>query len=40
MSDELPDLTGEDLIRYLRKDGWTVKRRAKHGVLVMKVFAD
>ncbi len=32
----LPAITGKQLIKLLRKDGWIQKRRGDHGVLLTK----
>ncbi len=36
----LPPLSGKKLIKLLEKDGWSTKRRARHGVALAKEFAD
>lgn len=36
----LPAITGRQLIRLLKKDGWIVKRRAQHGVALAKSSGD
>lgn len=36
----LPALSGKKLIKLLQKDGWSIKRRAQHGVALAKLFAD
>jgi len=33
-------ITGIQLIRLLKKDGWIEKRRAKHGIALAKSFQD
>jgi len=35
-----PILSGKQLIKLLVKDSWEVKRRAKHGVSLAKLFPD
>jgi predicted RNA binding protein YcfA (HicA-like mRNA interferase family) len=37
---KLPRISGKQLIRLAVKDGWIVKRRARHGVALSKKFAD
>jgi len=37
---KLSTLSGKKLIKLLVKDGWEIKRRAKHGVSLAKSFAD
>lgn len=29
---DLPAITGKQLIKLLEKDGWTIKKRATHGI--------
>jgi predicted RNA binding protein YcfA (HicA-like mRNA interferase family) len=36
----LPAITGKQLIRLLRLDGWQVARKANHGQSLTKVFPD
>ena len=36
----LSPLSGRKLIKLLEKDGWIVKRRARHGVAMAKKFPD
>ena len=33
-------ITGRDLIRLLELDGWTIQRRANHGVFLSKRFRE
>ena len=33
-----PELSGKKLINLLRKDGWTIGRRARHGITLTKSF--
>jgi len=33
-------ISGRQLINLLRKDGWAIGRRAKHGVTLTKSFGD
>ncbi|MBN2030668.1 type II toxin-antitoxin system HicA family toxin [bacterium] len=41
MASKLPAITGPELIKILIKiDGWTEKRRARHGVVLNKTFPD
>jgi predicted RNA binding protein YcfA (HicA-like mRNA interferase family) len=35
---KLPALSGFQLIRLLKKDGWEEKRRARHGMSLAKKF--
>jgi len=35
-----PVLSGRQLVRLLEKDGWSVGRRAKHGITLTKSFGD
>ena len=37
---ELPTISGKKLISLVVKDGWIVKRRAKHGISLTKAFSD
>ena len=37
---KLPRITGKQLIRLAVKDGWEVRRRARHGVALSKQFGD
>jgi len=39
MPDELPALTGDQLIRLLVLDGWVEVRRSRHGVALSKLFS-
>ena len=34
------ELSGKKLINLLRKDGWTIGRRARHGITLTKSFGD
>jgi len=36
MTSDLPAITGKQLIRLLKKDGFVIKRRATHGVAMAK----
>lgn len=36
---QLPTISGKKLVKLLRKDGWVVQRRAKHGVALVKRFS-
>ncbi|HZT05703.1 MAG TPA: hypothetical protein VFC51_01620 [Chloroflexota bacterium] len=38
MADELPALTGSQLIRLLTLDGWEEQRRSRHGVALGKAI--
>lgn len=40
MSDSLPPVTGKQLIHLLGKDGFTIKRRANHGLSMVKQVGD
>ena len=40
MSAKAPAITGVQLIRLLKKDGWIEKRRTKHGIALAKSFQD
>jgi predicted RNA binding protein YcfA (HicA-like mRNA interferase family) len=33
-------LSGKELIKLLSRDSWVIKRRARHGVALAKVFED
>ena len=33
---KIPAISGKQLLRLLKKDGWLVKRRTKHGLSVIK----
>ena len=33
-------LSGRQLLRLLQKDGWSIGRRAKHGITLTKSFGD
>ncbi len=37
---KLPRIKGKQLIRLAVKDGWIVKRRARHGIALSKKFPD
>jgi predicted RNA binding protein YcfA (HicA-like mRNA interferase family) len=37
---KLPRIKGKQLIKLVIKDGWVVKRRAKHGIALAKKFVD
>jgi predicted RNA binding protein YcfA (HicA-like mRNA interferase family) len=37
---KLPRISGKQLIRLAVKDGWIVKRRARHGIALSKKFGD
>ena len=37
---DIPALTGRQLIEILMKDGWSVKRRANHGLFLTKQFGE
>jgi len=37
---KLPALSGRQLIRLLRRDGWIIGRRARHGISLTKHFGD
>ncbi len=37
---KLPAISGKKLIRLLVKDGWEIKRRARHGVALTRLFSD
>lgn len=38
MSQELPSISGKELIRLLEQDGWENKRHANHGKSLAKYF--
>ncbi len=38
MKEKLPAITGKQLIRLLRKDGWEPGRRCTHGLSLAKVL--
>jgi len=40
MSSNLPAITGQELIKLLKKDGWVEGRYAKHGRIMTKKFAN
>jgi len=40
MPSELPAITGIQLIKLLKKDGWTPGRRARHGRCLTKKIGD
>ena len=40
MYTKLPALSGRQLLKLLQKDGWTIARRARHGVSLTKRFDD
>jgi predicted RNA binding protein YcfA (HicA-like mRNA interferase family) len=35
-----PVITGKQLIRLLRRDGWIIRRQARHGFSLSKSFGD
>lgn len=37
---KIPALTGLELIKLLKKDGWTEHRQAAHGIALIKRFED
>ncbi|MDA0987661.1 MAG: hypothetical protein O2783_00695 [Chloroflexi bacterium] len=37
---ELPALTGKQLLKMLLADGWEIKRRVPHGVFLKKRFSN
>jgi predicted RNA binding protein YcfA (HicA-like mRNA interferase family) len=39
MADDLPSISGRQLMRLLRLDGWREIRRANHGIAFRKEFA-
>ncbi|MFI5200883.1 MAG: hypothetical protein ACHQNE_00665 [Candidatus Kapaibacterium sp.] len=40
MAEELPSISGNELIGILRGDGWIEGRRTTHGIMLTKRFAD
>jgi predicted RNA binding protein YcfA (HicA-like mRNA interferase family) len=36
----IPALTGLELIKLLKKDGWVEHRQATHGIALVKLFKD
>lgn len=40
MATTLPAITGKQLIRLLRRDGWTEVRRTNHGIAFTKTIDD
>lgn len=36
----IPAITGKQLIRLLKRDGWVVRRKAKHGVSLTRNIGD
>ncbi len=40
MGESLPGISGTELIKVLKKDGWIEGRRTTHGVQLTKVFGD
>ncbi len=40
MYTKIPPLSGKQLIKLLRKDGWAVGRKTKHGITLTKPFED
>ena len=40
MSKKLPQITGLQLIKLFKKDGWVEKRRSKHGMSMYKKIND
>jgi predicted RNA binding protein YcfA (HicA-like mRNA interferase family) len=40
MTGELPAITGKQLIRLFRRDGWEEMRRVRHGIALAKVGPD
>lgn len=40
MSGGLPAITGNQLIKLLKKDGWNEGKRGKHGLTLTKKFGD
>jgi predicted RNA binding protein YcfA (HicA-like mRNA interferase family) len=40
MSGGLPAITGPDLIRLLKKDGWKEDGRGPHGIVMKKEFSN
>ena len=37
---DIPTLTGRQLYRLLRADGWELRRRSNHGMFLIKRFGD
>jgi len=37
---QIPAISGKQLIRLLKKDGWEALRKAKHGIALSKSFGD
>jgi predicted RNA binding protein YcfA (HicA-like mRNA interferase family) len=37
---QLPAITGKQFIKLLQKDGWTVGRKANHGITMTKYVQD
>ena len=37
---KVPAISGKKLIKLLQKDGWEIKRRARHGVALAKTTSD
>jgi predicted RNA binding protein YcfA (HicA-like mRNA interferase family) len=37
---KLPRISGKRLIRLATKDGWVIKRRARHGVALSKKYGE
>jgi len=40
MANKLPTISGNQLIKLLKKDGFVEKRKAKHGVALAKTLPD
>jgi len=40
MQADLPAITGKQLIRLLKKDGFLVQRKARHGIAMIKRIPD
>ncbi len=40
MADDLPAISGRQLMRLLRLDGWQAGRRSTHGIVHTKRFSD
>jgi predicted RNA binding protein YcfA (HicA-like mRNA interferase family) len=38
MGDSLPAISGPELIKLLKKDGWIEKRNMAHGIILIKYF--
>ena len=38
MADDLPAVSGEKLLKLLKKDGWTEYRQTRHGVSLFKII--